>query len=97
MMDEEATRYGAVENAEEGRVYAAFLARNRSRYDGVILVCRISSTKMGRGLENTNMPIFLHAYPDDIGKLSPRTGATRFAERFPSWMFFASRVFVSPP
>ena len=37
MMDEDATRFGAVETPEEGRRYAAFLEQNRGNYDGVIL------------------------------------------------------------
>ena len=35
--DENATRYGAVETAEEGRKFAAFLKAHRGEYDGVIL------------------------------------------------------------
>ena len=37
MLDENATRYGAVETAAEGRVYAKWLAEHKGEYDGVIL------------------------------------------------------------
>ena len=37
LMDESSTRYGAVETAEEGQKYAAFLKENAGKYDGVIL------------------------------------------------------------
>lgn len=36
-MPEDATRYGAVESAADGRVYAAFLEQNKGRFQGVIL------------------------------------------------------------
>ena len=36
-LGDDATRYGAVETAEEGLKYAAFLAEHRGEYDGVIL------------------------------------------------------------
>jgi L-fucose isomerase-like protein len=37
MMDEGATRYGAVETPREGAAYAEFLRQNAGKYDGVIL------------------------------------------------------------
>lgn len=37
IMDKEATRYGAVETREEGRVYAKWLKSHEGEYDGVIL------------------------------------------------------------
>ena len=37
IMDEKATRYGAVETREEGRIYAKWLEEHRGEFDGVIL------------------------------------------------------------
>lgn len=37
IMDREATRYGAVETREEGRIYAKWLKSHEGEYDGVIL------------------------------------------------------------
>src|SRR5512137_72076 len=37
MLEEDATRYGAVETMQEGATYAAFLRANRGTYGGVIL------------------------------------------------------------
>ncbi len=34
MLEEDATRYGAVETREEGERYANFLSQNRGKYDG---------------------------------------------------------------
>lgn len=36
MMDENETRYGAVETVEDGRKYADFLRKQKLGYDGVI-------------------------------------------------------------
>ncbi len=38
MLDAGATRYGAVETAQEGQVYANFLRQNSGKYDGVVSV-----------------------------------------------------------
>ena len=37
MMDKDATRYGAVETRDEGRLYAKWLKSHEGEYDGVIL------------------------------------------------------------
>ena len=37
MLDEDATRHGAVETPEEGRLFAEFLRRQEGRFQGVIL------------------------------------------------------------
>ena len=37
IMDEKATRYGAVETREEGRIYAKWLEEHQGKFDGVIL------------------------------------------------------------
>ncbi len=37
LMDENLTKFGAVETPEDGENYAKFLAQNKGKYDGVIL------------------------------------------------------------
>jgi L-fucose isomerase-like protein len=71
MMEESATRYGAVETAEEGRKYAAFLKEHRGEYDGVILSLPNFGDENGAiaALEDCKTPILIQAYPDEIGKM----------------------------
>ncbi|NLJ41470.1 MAG: hypothetical protein GX352_07680 [Clostridiales bacterium] len=71
IMDEDATRYGAVETAEEGRRYAAFLEENRGNYDGVILCLPNFGDENGAiaALRDCGVPILIQAYPDEIGKM----------------------------
>jgi L-fucose isomerase-like protein len=74
MMDADATRHGAVETPEEGRAYAAFLAKNRGRFDGVILCLPNFGDENGaaEALKQADVPILVHAYPDDPDKLAPQ-------------------------
>ena len=37
IMDKDATRYGAVETRDEGRIYAEWLKSHKGEYDGIIL------------------------------------------------------------
>ena len=54
IMDENATRYGAVETREEGRIYAKWLEERRGEFDGVILCMPIFIDENGAitALEN---------------------------------------------
>ena len=72
MLDESATRFGAVETPEEGRRYAAFLEQNRDKFDGIILCLPNFSDENGavEALRKANVPILVHAYPDEMTKLS---------------------------
>lgn len=71
LLDENATRFGAVETAEEGRRYAAFLKENMGRYDGVILSLPNFGDENGAiaALEDCGVPILIQAYPDEFGKM----------------------------
>lgn len=71
MMDEGATRFGAVETAEEGRKYAAFLKEHRGEYDGVILCLPNFGDENGAiaALQDCGVPILIQTYPDEIGKM----------------------------
>ncbi|MBR4748453.1 MAG: hypothetical protein IK083_02630, partial [Abditibacteriota bacterium] len=66
---EDLTRYGAVETREEGRAWAAWL--KEQEYDGIIMSLPNFSDENGAVqavLDNTR-PIFIQAYPDEIGKM----------------------------
>ena len=71
IMDESATRYGAVETRDEGRTYAKWLAEHKGCYDGVIFSMPIFVDENGaaEALRDAGVPILMQAYPDEIGKL----------------------------
>jgi L-fucose isomerase-like protein len=71
VMDEKATRFGAVETREEGRKYANFLKEHAGRYQGVILCMPNFSDENGAqaALSEAGVPILVQAYRDMPGKL----------------------------
>lgn len=71
IMEEKATRFGAVETRDEGRLYAKWLLEHRDQYDGVIFSMPIFVDENGAvvALRDAGVPILMQAYPDDIGKL----------------------------
>lgn len=71
MMDKDATRYGAVETRDEGRLYARWLKSHEGEYDGVILCMPIFVDENGAiaALQDADVPILMQAYPDEIGKM----------------------------
>lgn len=71
IMEEGATRYGAVETREEGRIYHDWLKSHQGEYDGVILCMPIFIDENGAitALQDAGVPILMQAYPDEIGKM----------------------------
>lgn len=71
MMEESATRYGAVETREEGHLYAKWLKEHAGQYDGVIFSMPIFVDENGavEALRDAGVPILMQAYPDEIGKM----------------------------
>ena len=71
IMDEKATRFGAVETRDEGRLYAQWLASHRGEYDGVVFSMPIFVDENGaaEALRDAGVPILMQAYPDEIGKM----------------------------
>ena len=59
----DATRFGAVETAAEGRVYAEFLKKNEGKFDGVVLVLPNFGDENGasEALKNAHVPIYILA------------------------------------
>ncbi len=68
---EELTRYGAVETRQEGWKYAEWLKSHEGEYDGVIMSLPNFSDENGAiaALEHCGKPIYIQAYPDEIGKM----------------------------
>jgi L-fucose isomerase-like protein len=73
ILDEEATRHGAVETPREGEVYANFLEQNRGKFGGVILCLPNFGDETGAvaALRAAAVPILVQAYPDDLDKMAP--------------------------
>ncbi len=73
MMDEGATRYGAVETTREGQLYANFLRQHRGEFGGVILCLPNFGDETGAvaALKDAGVPIFIQAYPDEMDKMAP--------------------------
>ena len=84
MLDEEATRFGAVESTSEGQVYANFLAENRGKYGGVILCLPNFGDETGAvaALNEAGVPILVQAYPDDLDKMAPDLRRDAFCGKF---------------
>lgn len=84
LLEEEATRHGAVETADEGRVYARFLEEHRGMYDGVILSLPNFGDENGavEALKHCGVPIFIQAYPDELDKMSPDQRRDSFCGKF---------------
>lgn len=84
LLDKDATRFGAVETAEEGRVYARFLADHRGRYDGVILCLPNFGDETGAiaALQDCGVPILIQAYPDELDKMGFATRRDAFCGKF---------------
>ena len=68
---EDMTRYGAVETRQEGWDYAQWLKSHEGEYDGVIMSLPNFSDENGAiaALEHCGKPIYIQAYPDEIGKM----------------------------
>jgi L-fucose isomerase-like protein len=73
MLEESATRYGAVETRDEGERFANFLRQNHGKYDGVIVSLPNFGDEFGAvtALKEANVPIFIQAYPDEMDKMGP--------------------------
>jgi L-fucose isomerase-like protein len=73
MLDADATRYGAVETAREGEVYARFLVENRGKFGGVIVCLPNFGDETGAvtALQDAGVPILIQGFPDDLDKMAP--------------------------
>jgi L-fucose isomerase-like protein len=80
MLEEDATRYGAVETPREGEIYANFLQENQGKFGGVILCLPNFGDETGAvaALHEANVPILIQAYPDDLDKMAPEVRRDAF-------------------
>ncbi len=84
IMDESATRYGAVETRDEGRLYHDWLKAHEGEYDGVIFCMPIFVDENGAfaALRDAGVPILMQAYPDELGKLGFATRRDAYCGKF---------------
>ena len=84
MMDENSTRYGAVETREEGKIYHDWLKKHEGEYDGVILCMPIFIDENGAvaALQDAGVPILMQAYPDEIGKMDFKNRRDAYCGKF---------------
>ncbi len=84
MLDQEATRYGAVETPQEGQIFANFLQENRGQFDGVILSLPNFGDENGAiaALKDAGVPIFIQAYPDEFDRMGPALRRDAFCGKF---------------
>jgi len=80
MLEETATRYGAVETPQEGEVFANFLRQNRGKFGGVIICLPNFGDENGAvaALQEAGVPIWIQAYPDDYDSMGPATRRDSF-------------------
>lgn len=73
LLDEAATRHGAVETPQEGEVYANFLRAHRGEFQGVILSLPNFGDENGASvaLKEAGVPILIQAWPDEFDKMGP--------------------------
>ncbi|MEG0693541.1 MAG: hypothetical protein RR444_10750 [Oscillospiraceae bacterium] len=71
VMDSNLTKFGAVETQDEGKKYAQWLKENEGNYDGVIICLPNFGDENGAvyAMRDVKTPIFIQAYPDEIGKM----------------------------
>lgn len=84
LLDEDATRYGAVETPREGEVFANFLQQHRGKFDGVILCLPNFGDETGAvaALKDAGVPILIQAYPDELDKMAPEVRRDAFCGKF---------------
>jgi len=84
MLDEKATRNGAVETPEEGQIYARFIEEHRGEFGGVILCLPNFGDETGAvsALRDAGVPILIQAYPDELDKMAPEVRRDAFCGKF---------------
>lgn len=84
LMDESVTKYGAVEGTDDGKKYAQFLKANAGKYDGIILCLPNFGDETGAiaALQDCGVPIFIHAYPDELDKMGFTERRDAFCGKF---------------
>ncbi len=78
------TESGAFETPTEGKLFANFLDNNRGKYQGVILCLPNFGSEGGviEAMKNVQVPVLVHAYPDELDKLATATRRDAFCGKF---------------
>ncbi len=78
------TESGAFETPTEGKLFANFLDNNRGNYQGVILCLPNFGSEGGviEAMKNVQVPVLVHAYPDELDKLATATRRDAFCGKF---------------
>lgn len=78
------TDSGAFETPAEGKRFAAFLDSHRGKYQGVILCLPNFGSEGGviEAMRDVQVPILVHAYPDESDKLATATRRDAFCGKF---------------
>ncbi len=84
MLDANATALGAVESPNEGKIYAEFLRANQGNFQGIILCLPNFGSEGGvmAALKNAAVPVFVHAYPDELDRMASSTRRDAFCGKF---------------
>jgi L-fucose isomerase-like protein len=84
LLDAKATGLGAVESPAEGKIYAEFLRENRGKVQGVILCLPNFGSEGGvvAALKDVDVPVLVHAYPDELDKMATATRRDAFCGKF---------------
>ncbi len=84
MLDQSATPHGAVSNAEDAQKYAIFLKQHEGEFQGIILALPNFGDESAavNALKEANVPILVHAYPDELDKMGPRLRRDSFCGKF---------------
>lgn len=80
LVDSAAVPHGAVETADQGRIYAEFLRKNRGKFGGIIVSLPNFGDENGAAaaLQEAGVPILIQAYPDDMNQLGPESRRDSF-------------------
>lgn len=80
----ETTSSGAFETPTEGKRFADFLDANRGKYQGVILCLPNFGSEGGviEALKNVQVPVLVHAYPDELDKMATANRRDAFCGKF---------------
>ena len=78
------TLTGAFETPTEGKLFAEFLDLNRGKFQGVILCLPNFGSEGGviEALKNVQVPVLVHAYPDELDKMATATRRDAFCGKF---------------
>jgi L-fucose isomerase-like protein len=84
IMDEEATRHGAVETRQEGEIYARFLRQHYGEFGGVVACFPNFGNENGAiaALRDCCVPILVQGYPDELDKMGNATRRDSFCGLF---------------